>query len=225
MDQFLRPSSISASVVNQPEPEPKPEQTIPIPADATVSAYSPDGNHLAYVSKDGTFVVRDKDQIVYSKEAEAIPHFRWLGTTSILFFTQDNSLRAYLLQVHGAGTEQQEPMMLQRWSGRETTIEQIDFSPYLEYLYVMVKRDDEKLLYRFSAGQGLNRIELGNLKLSSVIYDDKTDVLTLYMVDGSVYRYEKQRLYDADGTIVREEKTPAQRPNNNPAEPKSVGKK
>ncbi|MGO0061360.1 hypothetical protein ACTID9_15285 [Brevibacillus fluminis] len=224
MDQFLQPSSISASGNNQGNQEPA--KTILIPKEATVSAYSPDGKHLAYVQNDGTFVVADEQGIVYSKQAEEIPHFQWLGNTSLLFFAQDNSLRAYLLQVHGAGTETQEPVMIQRWSGKETKVEQVDFSPYLEYLYIMVKRGDDKLLYRYSAGEGLNRIALGSLKLESVTYDDKTDVLTLYMTDGSVYRYEKRRLYDAAGKIVRED--PSSEPQSggkNQYEPNSVGKK
>lgn len=222
MDQFLRPASIAAIGKNV---QPTPEQKISIPDDATVSAYSPDGNHLAYVSTDGTLVVRDQNSIVYSQKAEEIPRFQWLGTTSLLFFSQDRSLRAYLLQVHGEGTETQEPIMIQRWSGKDTTIEQIDFSPYLEYLYLLVKRGNDKTLYRYAAGEGLNRISLGNLQLESVKYDDKTDVLTLFMENGKVYRYEKRRLYDSDGKLVREDKESTKHKSGNLAEPNSVGNK
>lgn len=220
IDRFLQPTAVTAEQQDQ-------EKAIPIPTEAIGPAYSPDKAHLAYTTADGRFIVIGKNGLVYSQQADRIPHFQWLANTSLLYFTQDESLRAYLLQVHGEGAEKTEPVMIQRWSGTKTKVEQVAFSPYLEYLYLMVSRNDQNLLYRYSFDEGIRRIPLGSLELKTFTYDDKTDTLQLYMEDGQVYTYEKRTLYSPEGEIVADSQPDSSSPVRpvNPSEPNAVGSK
>ncbi len=201
VDRFLQPET---AVALPEKPVPKEEEiTLEIPPEANDVQYSPDKRHAAYMTGEGQLEVVGRTGVLFTKNADKISNVQWLSKTTLLYFSQTNNLKAYLVQFHGVEEDDVKSVLLHQWSGKKSTVQQVHFSPYIEFLYMIIDRGSYSDVYKYEAIQGTRRVPLDNVKLERTEYDDKTDVLLLYSESGKMWRYEKDTLYDSNGRVVR----------------------
>lgn len=195
LDQFLKQPNLP---VGATVPVTKPPITPP--SEAVMYAISEDQSDIAYTTKDGELVIADADKNeLYREKAGNITYLHWLSKSNALLYMvgKTYSQELYLLQTNGlqasattSGTTKKSnhvPKLLKNWNGTKRTIEKVYFSPYVEFFNLHVKNGTKDEIYKYKAGTGLFQISF-SLKVQSITYDDRKDILTVTIPSGQQYR-------------------------------------
>jgi hypothetical protein len=199
VDQFLRPPSLSladdggfAQAAGTSRPD--------VPASAVRYTYSPDNQYAAYTTEGNELVIVGNAGEIFRDTVGRVTYFQWLGEShSLVYFVGGRNLSGYILHVNAP-----RPTHIHTWYGSGREVVNTYFSPYMEFLYVEMRHGSRSEVYKYDAVDGISRLPLGDVRLTSIDYDDKTDVMTLRTAEGEVWRYERDRLYRPDGTEVRQ---------------------
>ncbi|NGQ96735.1 hypothetical protein G3578_16340 [Brevibacillus sp. SYP-B805] len=199
VDQFLRPPSLTqgddagfAQAAGASRPD--------VPAGAVRYTYSPDNQYAAYTTAGNELVIVGTAGEIFRDTVGRVTYFQWLGEShSLVYFIGGRNLSGYIFHVNAP-----KPTHMYTWYGSGREVEHIYFSPYLEFLYLEMRNGERSEVYKYDAVDGITRLPLGDVRLTSIDYDDKRDVMTLRTAEGEVWRYERDRLYRPDGTEVRQ---------------------
>lgn len=163
-----------------------------LPRDAVMHAYSSDSQELAYATADHRLVVADASGTQFQQSVTGdITYLEWLGDSgTLLYFVQNAYLDVYLLQ-----SGQSKPVLIHEWVGHSRTVTKTYFSPYLEYLYIELRHGTWDEVYKYDAVSGVASLPLPEVKITSIQYDGKLDVMTLHDAAGNVWVYKNDRLY------------------------------
>lgn len=202
LDRFLQPPDLT-DVASYVEETPK---ITSAPAEAIYYLISEDGEEIAYTTANNELVIADATNgEIYREVVGNVTYLHWLGSSSALLYMVEKtySQQLYLLQTINIRTALQQeeedtnhrtgPKLLRSWNGKQRTIENVYFSPYVEFFNLHVKNGNRDELYKYKANTGLYQIPI-SFKIQSISYDDRSDVMTITTVDGQ--KYEIEDIYD-----------------------------
>ncbi|MGZ4033136.1 MAG: hypothetical protein ACXVP2_13345, partial [Tumebacillaceae bacterium] len=203
INRYLEPSTSVATTAQASGVSAQAEEApaVTAPADAVSQSLSYDKQHVAYTTSDGKLVILDKSGKTFEKELNGdVMYMEWLGhSNTLLYGVQGTYLDAWLLPAQG-----NEPVLIHEWWGKERKVTKTYFSSYMEFLYLEVENEQNQTteVYKYDALGGISQLPLENVKIDSIDYDEKTDIMKLTQTNGGVWRYEKDRLYRPDGSEV-----------------------
>lgn len=214
LDQFLKQPDFGATPVNAGVNDiDKPKLTPP--ADAMQHIISSDQSDMAYTTSEDELVIVDQNsKELFRENVGKVSYMNWLGKSNTLLYMVDkkSSQELFLLQSNtlasadskatdtngsekenNVKTNKSKSISLKRWTGTERKIENIYFSPYVEYFNIHVKNGTRDELYKYKAGTGLYQLSIW-LKIESIEYDDRKDIMTITSTKGDKYRFVNDRL-------------------------------
>ncbi|MFT9846250.1 hypothetical protein [Aneurinibacillus sp. REN35] len=187
VDEFLAPPSLEMKQAAAAE---KTERTLAPPEEVVQSAMTSDAQRLAYVMQDNahTIMIQDKNGTVDSVEEEGnITYMKWLGKSNTLLYMVEKrkGQEMRLLQM-----AHDEPVVVYEWSSKKEKVEDVFFSPYLEFFYVHMKDENRDELYKYTASQGLQKLQIGAVRIASIDYDEKNDILYISNTKGRLWEFK-----------------------------------
>ena len=197
LDRFLKQpeiTDVASEIVERPK-------ITSAPAEAVKYLISEDGSEIAYTTANNELVIADAEKKELFREVVGnVTYLHWLSKSNALLYVVDKqySQQLYLLQtinlqmamVEGANaTNNNAYKLLKHWNGNKRTIENVYFSPYVEFFNIHVKNGTRDELYKYKAGSGLYQIPI-YFKIQSIEYDDRNDIMTITTVNGDIHRIE-----------------------------------
>lgn len=195
-DRFLKQPDITDVATQVDEPK-----ITSAPAEAVKYLISEDGSEIAYTTENNELVIEDAEKKeLYREVVGNVSYLHWLSTSSALLYVVDKqySQQLYLLQTINlrmamaedeANNNHNALKLLKHWNGTKRTIENVYFSPYVEFFNIHVKNGMRDELYKYKAGSGLYEIPI-SFKIQSIEYDDRNDMMTITTTDGERYEIE-----------------------------------
>lgn len=220
LDQFLAQPDFGATAVNAGVNEVEKPKLTP-PDDAIQHVISSDQSDMAYTTSKDELVIVDQDKKeLFRENVGKISYMNWLGKSNTLLYMVDrkNSQELFLIQVNnltpvdatvtedkGSTTknnvksDKSKSISLKRWTGTERTIENIYFSPYVEFFNIHVKNGTRDEIYKYKAGTGLYQLSV-RVKIDSIDYDDRKDIMTITSTTGNKFRFVNDHLVPLSDT-------------------------
>lgn len=187
VDEFLAPPSLD---MKQAAAAGKPQTTLAPPKEAVLYAMTSDAQRLAYVTEEDedTLRIEGKEKVYDSlKEEGNITYMKWLGNSNTLLYMVEKrkGQEMHLLQM-----AHDEPVVVYEWPNKKGKVEDVFFSPYLEFFYVHMKNDERDELYKYTASQGLQKLSIGSVRIATIDYDEKNDILYIANQKGKLWEFK-----------------------------------
>jgi hypothetical protein len=192
LDQFLKPPSLEAKSASALSDGTESEdQTVKVPDEAIQHVFTPDHLRVAYATENDELVVESKEGVDFREEVGTIKYMKWLGTSNTLLYMVEHkrTQEMYLFQMH-----HEKPLLIHEWSEKKREVENVFFSPYLEFFYVHMKNDERDELYKYTAGSGLNKVPTNGMTIDHIDYDEKNDIVYITNSKGKIWEYKDERL-------------------------------
>jgi hypothetical protein len=190
LDRFLKPPSLEKKQATTAfAAEAGTGGKVSVPDDAIYSAVTPDNLHAAYVTSenDNTLFIENKDGTDSIEETGSINYLKWLGNSNTLLYMVEkrHSEELHLLQLH-----HEEPVLVHEWSDKDLKVQDVFFSPYLEFFYVHMKNGEKDEVYKYKASSGLEKISTRGVEIAAIDYDEKNDILYITNPKGKMWEYK-----------------------------------
>ncbi|WP_047153100.1 hypothetical protein [Aneurinibacillus tyrosinisolvens] len=194
LDQFLKPPSLQRTMASARSAAGVEEDNkVSVPEDAVQYAIAPNTSRIAYVTRDNEkkLTIKDNKETDSLEETGNITFMKWLGQSNALLYMVEkrHMLVMNLLQVHHG-----EPVPIHEFPDNNWKVEDVFFSPYLEFFYVHMKKEDRDEVYKYTASKGLEKVPLRNMQISAITYDEKNDILYIQNKKGRMWEYKDGKL-------------------------------
>lgn len=195
LDDFLAPPSLEGERVSAAGMESGEKKRLTVPDDAVRYDMTSDSLHLAYVTgeDESKLIIEDRSGRDSLEEDGNITYMKWLGQSNALLYMVEKRRGQELRLMQRSHDE---PVPVYKWPDKEGKIEDIYFSPYLEFFYVHMKNEEKDELYKYTASNGLQKLQIGKVHIASIDYDEKNDILYISNSKGKLWEYK-------DGSIRR----------------------
>jgi hypothetical protein len=195
LDQFLKPPSLERTIASaRPATGAEEDSRISVPEDAVQYAIAPNIPRIAYVIRDNEskLMITDNKETDSLEETGNITFMKWLGqSNALLYMVEKRHMQVMnLLQVH-----HDEPVAIHEFSDKNWKVEDVFFSPYLEFFYVHMKKEEQDEVYKYTASKGLEKVPLRNMQISAITYDEKNDILYVQSKKGKMWEYKDGALH------------------------------